>query len=118
MRLVRNPLFRFILAIISLMVCVGLLRSIVSHLRRNDVVEEHRQSLVKEEERNRELKDRLKEATSPAFIEKQAREKLGLAKPGDTIVLMNTGAVVDAKSKHEAAAVGTSNWKRWWQLFF
>jgi cell division protein FtsB len=117
MNIVRNPLFRLGVTLVSLMVCIGLLRSIFSQLRGSDIVGERKESLLREEQKNRQLKDRLKEATSSAFVEKQAREKLGLAMPGDTIVLLgevkptvNTTQVISEEM--------APNWKRWWRLFF
>ena len=118
MNLTRKSFIRIGITVISVMVIIGFIRSISRQISRTDVVGEHREALLKEEEKNRELKEQLKEATSPAFIEKQAREKLGLAREGDTIVLL-------AKPKDSGinARVGgdgdtVANWKRWWRLFF
>lgn len=115
MRNIGFPFARLIITIISLMVSVGLLRSIVGHFQRNDVVGERQKILREEEARSRQLKDHLKEATSAAFIEKQAREKLGLAREGDIIVLMQSPTPpMGEKKKPE----NLSHWKRWWKLFF
>jgi cell division protein FtsB len=111
----KSPFLRLGITIICLVLFVGLIRSIVGHINRNDVVQERREALLREEKRNQELKERLKEATSAAFIEKQAREKLGLARVGDTIILMEGSR--EAKGS-AAEGAHSSNWKRWWRLFF
>ncbi len=108
---------RLALAVICLFISIGLLGSIIGHLRRSDVVGEHRQVLQIEQKRNQDLNDRLKEATSTAFIEKQAREKLGLARAGDTIVLIQS----PIQAQPIGVRVGNdrvSRWKSWWKLFF
>jgi|SRR3989344_4279210 len=113
----RKSFIRLGITLVSIAVIVGFMRSIVRQINRTDVVGEHRETLLKEEARNRELKERLKEATSPAFIEKQAREKLGLAREGDTIVLLETPKTSTAHIQAEKVDTMT-NWKRWWRLFF
>ena len=105
-----------VLWLISLIVAFGLARSVVGHFFRIDVVEEHRQALLKEEKRHLKLLSDLAEATSAAFVEKQAREKLGLAKPGDSIVLLQDEAPISSGSASDVQP--KSNWERWWRLFF
>jgi cell division protein FtsB len=118
MNIVKHPLVRLGFAILCVIVSIGLLRSIIGHLRRTDVVGESRDTLVKEQKRNQELKDRLKEATSAAFIEKQAREKLGMAREGETIVLIDKSQSLRINNQTGISAEKLSNWKRWWKLFF
>ena len=114
----RTPvsIFWIIVWLCSLVLVVGLVRSIVGMYLKNDIVEDRRQLLLKEEKRNSELKARLHEATSAAFIEKMARDKLGLVKPGDTVVLLQQPTVQD-----DAGLIKSPNltqWEKWWRLFF
>lgn len=116
MKYVNPSGFRILVLIISLIMAVGLSRSILSHFFRIDVVDEHRQVFLREQQRNRSLHAQLKEATSDAFIEKQAREKLGLVKDGDTIILLQkstTGSLREMKEQGELP-----HWEQWWRLFF
>lgn len=108
---------RLIFGLMSLMISIGLIRSIIGHVGKQDIVQTQESVLQAEQERKAELNRKLEEATSAAFIEKQAREKLGLAKPEDTIVLIDTSGVGidDTVIRGEERA---SNWKRWWRLFF
>jgi cell division protein FtsB len=118
MRIVNNPWLRLGITIISLIISIGLVRSIIGHFQRNDVVEESHEVLQKEEQRNKELQSRLKEATSSAYVEKQAREKLGLALPGDTIVLLGESKEMHTSLESEQKQHSGSHWEQWWKLFF
>ena len=118
MNSINHPLIRLAFALLCLMVSIALLKSIAGHFRRTDVVGETRMALIKEQKRNQELKERLKEATSEAFVEKQAREKLGMAKDGETIVLMDTSRSVQVGGQDVVKEEKLSNWQRWWRLFF
>ncbi len=108
---------RLIFGLLSLVVSVGLIRSIIGHLTKQDIVQTQESVLQAEEQRKAELLGKLAEATSAAFIEKQAREKLGLARPEDTIVLVDTSGAIGGPAASGGES-DSSNWKRWWKLFF
>ena len=65
--------------------------------------------------KNMQLQEDLREATSPAFIEQAARDKLGLVREGETIVIMDkaSGGPKTPKNPQELPS-----WKQWWSLFF
>jgi cell division protein FtsB len=116
MNIIRHPLFRFAVIAFCCLICIGLVRSIIENVRRNDLVAQRQAVLQKEQERNVQLQEELRVATSASFLEKQAREKLGLAREGETIVLMEKPAGKEGPSGVFAAP--QSLWKRWWKLFF
>jgi cell division protein FtsB len=109
--------FRFVLAIVSIFLSVGLVRSIWGHWHKQDVVVERQETLRAEQQRQKNLVRQLEEATSSAFIEKQARDKLGLVKPGDTIVLLDTTSIAQ-KDEARDPVRSASGWRAWWELFF
>src|SRR3989344_6078670 len=53
-----------------------------------DRIKEAELGVRSQELENQELKKRLAEVQSPEFIEKEARDKLGLGKEGETIVVL------------------------------
>lgn len=75
--------------------------------------------LKTQEERERQqeqfLKERLYYAKTPEFIERQAREKLGMVKEGEYIVLAPPTNLNEKSVKTES---NTPNWEKWWKLFF
>ena len=68
----------------------------------------------KQTQENEELKTRLAQVESPEFIEKEAREKLGLGEPGETIVVLPK---TEEPSFAEASEGQAPNWRRWWKLY-
>lgn len=115
MMLFRHSLVRFILGIISLSLSVGFIRSIYAQIQKEDLVSERRMRYEKELQRNAQLKKRLEEATSSAFVEKLAREKLGWVKENDTVILLDTTAI--SRQNTDGTSRAQSNWDAWWELF-
>ena len=71
------------------------------------------------EEENRRLQSELEYAQSPEFIEQEARNRLGLGREGETVVLMPNDKLQMTNEKTEdKTAVNLPNWKKWWRLFF
>ncbi len=79
-------------------------------------IEEARNELAGERKKNEELRNKLGEVESGEFIEMQAREKLNLQRPGETVVM-----VQDVESQKENKEVTEErevfNWEKWWKLF-
>ena len=63
---------------------------------------------------NQQLKDRLAEVQSPEFIEKEAREKLGLGKPGEEVIILPQQ---DAGPKPQTTNPNKPNWRVWWDVY-
>jgi cell division protein FtsB len=76
---------------------------------------EREQVLSRLTTKNKALQQELKEATSPAFIERSARDNLGLVRPGETVVIMDQSNQFASGQKNPQ---NLPSWKQWWQLFF
>ncbi len=50
-------------------------------------IEQHRQELIEVRQQREELKEELEKVEDDDFIERIAREKLGLVKPGETLLV-------------------------------
>jgi len=115
MRLIKTRYFRTLIVIVSLLLVVSMSKSIYNLWKKKDIVRERRAELENLKAENITLQQQLKEAQSPEFIEKQAREKLGLLKEGETIVLMpNDKTQMTNGETRENLPI----WKKWWRLFF
>ena len=68
---------------------------------------------------NEALKKQLEHVKSQAFLEKEAREKLGMAKEGETTLILPENFKeklgLDRPQKKEQPL---PNWQKWWKLFF
>ena len=66
------------------------------------------------EAENQSLKQKLAQIDNPEFIEKEAREKLGMAKEGETILILPTQNKVDSG---QLTVDSDPSWKQWWDLY-
>jgi len=117
MKIVHHPTVRILVIMACAFVSFGLIRSLWDTWRRGDQVAQRRAVLKQEQEKNTMLAKQLEEATSSAFVEREARNKLGLAKDGETIVLMGAPASGDIQPQNVSQAP-LSRWRLWWKLFF
>lgn len=119
MKLFHNRLSRLIITIVSLLLVVSLSRSIMSLWEKYDIVWERQQELDREKERNVQLKTELEQVQRPEFIEREAREKLGMVKEGETVVLLPKSQISNSNDQtREENEEKIPNWKKWWRLFF
>ena len=79
---------------------------IVSNLKSQETIEKQQEAF---------LQQRLYYVNTPEFIENQAREKLGLTKEGEHIVL---APPISPTPQAVAIIDNTPTWQKWWKLFF
>lgn len=92
-----------------------ILRSTGSYNRLDQIADE----VYKFEAENKMLKKKLADVNSPIFIEKAAREKLGLGKIGETVVLIPEEKIRQIIGVTDyAKPQRLPNWLGWWRLFF
>ncbi len=119
MRLVRSRPFRLIILAVSLFVIFTLPRSIYTLWKRKDIVKDHQKTLEQVKRENEQLKRDLAEAETPEFIERVAREKLGMLKDGEAIVLLpSTESAIMVQTNELNPTENFPRWKQWWRLFF
>lgn len=109
-------LIRPIVWLISFVLVISLTRSVVSLLAKRDIVQTQSAELTRLEAENKQLEEALSQAQTPEFIEKTAREKLGLVKDGEVVVMLPQSA--QAGDSLEETDENIPNWKKWWGLFF
>ena len=107
----------WIIVIVSIVSIISLTQSTWDLWKRRDIVGVRKQTLEGIKKKNAELKSQLETVKSPFFIEREAREKLGMAKEGETIILLGSSSNGSPMTNHNTTPE-TPNWKQWWQLFF
>ena len=95
---------------------VGIVRSVYTLSQKKGILTERQQVLSQLTAKNRQLQQELKEATSPAFIEQAARDKMGLVKPGETVVIIDKSQIPNFNEQKNPENL--PSWKQWWRLFF
>jgi cell division protein DivIC len=108
-------MFRAIVFIACVVIGTGILRSISTLSQKKGIFAERQQVLTLLTEKNRQLQEDLREATSAAFVEQAARDKLGLVREGETVVIMDKS---QGANSNKATVQELPPWKQWWQLFF
>ena len=117
MNILPNRLVRLVAVAGSIALIVSMAGSVWGVWQKGDIVRERRDSLAKLEAESRDLQKKLAETQRPEFVERVAREKLGLVKPGETVVLINKSQNSNLNDQTKTE-VSLPNWKKWWRLFF
>lgn len=100
-----------ILLIISLVRGIQLSRRSIARIAG---LEETKQKLLDEQEK---LKKEEEYVASPYYLEKVARDELGLAKPGERVVIVPEGTITEVRSqKLEDSEREKANWQKWWEI--
>lgn len=84
-------------------------------------VEEERKKVEKLEADNAKLQERIMETQGSEYIEKQIRNKLGLAKTGEAIVVLPDEEIIKSFAPPNTVDEETlpdPNWVKWRKLFF
>ena len=116
---IRNYL-GYLIIFLFLLMAISLIRNILRISQAKGRVEtaEERVSQLKEE--NERLKSELENIESEAYVEFQAREKLGLAGEGEIIVVLPDEEVlrkIAPKIYEEEETLPDPTWKKWIHLF-
>ena len=108
----------FIGTLIALFIINSLIQSIFSLTQKNTVVEEAKRNLEAQKAENTRLKKQLAEVKDPSFIEKEARNKLFLVKPGEQVVLIPSPSPMPTGAEKVAKKIIKPHWVEWYEFFF
>lgn len=75
------------------------------------------QEVVTLEAKRQRLTTLLEHAETPEFLEREARLRLGLQRPGEEVLIVPEGNT-PAPAPDAVAAGQEPNWKRWWRYVF
>lgn len=116
MQLKQPQIGKILVWVISLVLCLSAGSTIINLWARRGIVSEREADLVRLQEENKTLENALQDARGEQFVERIARDKLGMVKPGETIVIMpgsTETAGGETKNKSNVAL-----WRQWLELFF
>lgn len=110
---------KYILPVILILILGLIIKNIgfsIFQLNHNSTrVTNLKSQFIQEKQQQQFLKERLYYVKTNEFVENEAREKLGMVKEGELIVLAppteNKKIIVDTENKNP-------NWQKWWNLFF
>lgn len=111
-----KKIFYILILILSLFIINNLVRSIYNLWQKHDLVRDAQEQLRKEKNEHEKLQDQLARVNRPDFVEKEARNKLFMVRPGEKIVLL--GEVQKEKREMTKQEEKLPHWQAWWNLFF
>ncbi len=115
-----NLLIRWGTLILAIFLAISLVRNISRVTLANSRIAKARENLASLEKENSNLQAQLKIADSAQFQEKEARDKLGLAKEGEIVMVLPPDDVLRSlapKRAREDPKLPDPNWKQWLKLF-
>lgn len=108
-------------SIVVFMILISSLFKSVARIKvGNAVIDKTKAKIEKSEAENQKLADQLKITESEEFMEKQLRDKLGLAKEGEIILVLPEPEIVKKLSPQipiEEEIKPKSNLQKWMELF-
>lgn len=100
---------------------VSLVQQILSLWRAEERIRIAQERVEEARQKNEELAGELKYVRSDEFIEKEARDKLGMGKEGETIVVVPKDLIereVEEARKEKEVPEKVPNWKLWKEAFW
>ena len=117
--MIRKTISLIIVSILALVFIYNLISQIVSTLKSGDRLSQETEKLHQLEIQNKELKQKLSEVRSPEFLERQARDKLGLAKEDEVIVIIPDEKIQSVlQTQQPKEEVSLPNFLGWLRVFF
>lgn len=114
----RNRLIQLVVIILGLCLIVKLSKDILRLLKAGEQIRLAEQRVLQLEKEKKELSEKRQYYYSQDFIEEEARNKLNMARPGETIVILPPNLEELLGRQKLKQALELPNWKRWWKLFF
>jgi cell division protein FtsB len=110
-----------VFVIVSLLMLISLARNIVKVREAKERLKEKEEYIEEIRGENKELSQRVAMFKSEGYIEQQLRDKLGLAKEGETVVVLPDEETIKKftpNDEKEEEILPDPNWKKWFKLFY
>jgi len=109
-------LILFMAMLVGVILAVNSAKRIHSFSQTSQKVQEAEDRLLELRKENEALKNELKYKESGEFAEKEIRDKLGLVKEGEAIVVIPQES--DSQTQESGKEDTRPNWQKWKDLFF
>lgn len=104
--------------LIVLVIAYKLITQIIGTTKSGERLSQAADAVYKLEVKNRELKEKLSQIQSPQFLEEEARNKLGLSKKGETLIIIPEDKLKLVLGTSSSAQIRLPNWLGWLKVFF
>lgn len=107
-----------LIILVILFVVYNLINQIIEATRSGERLSEAADAVYKLEVKNKQLKKKLSQIQSLQFLEAEIRNKLGMSKKGETVVVIPEEKLKSVMEASQAAEVRLPNWLGWIRVFF
>lgn len=104
--------------LVILFIVYNLITQIISATKSGERLSQAADAVYKLEIKNKELKEKLSRIQSPQFIEEEIRNKLGLSKKWETVVVIPEEKIKSVLGASASAPLRLPNWLGWLKVFF
>ncbi|MBU1031817.1 septum formation initiator family protein [Patescibacteria group bacterium] len=104
--------------IITAIIAYNLITQIIGAVKSGERLTQAADEVYKLEVENKALKKRLSQISSPQFMEEEIRNKLGLTKKGETLVVIPEEKLHSVMGASPSAQIRLPNWLGWLKVFF
>lgn len=111
----------YLVVLLLLLLTVSLVKNILKISQAQDKVGRVKNRVEALRKENEELKEELGKIESETYVEFQARDKLGLTREGEIVVVLPDEEIlrkIAPRFEEEAETLPDPTWKKWLKLFF
>ena len=118
MKFLHSKTVQLIIIVVGALLILNFSRDILKLLKAGDRLKEAEEKVTRLEKEHQALQEKREFYASEEFVEQEARNKLNMARPGETIVILppNVKEILGHSDRPQAPDI--PNWQKWWKLFF
>ncbi len=118
----RRQVFSILVVLVGIYFIIALSRDLVELLSARERLEREQSEVERLSQEQQKLAEQLGYVMSDEFVEKEAREKLLMGKPGEVVMLLppeeeKVGQEGLTQVKESSKVKELANWQKWIQLF-
>ncbi len=109
-----------LLVIFAVFLAFSLFKNLVNEKKIDEKISTKEKQVESIKKENEELEKELERVKGEGFVEKQLRDKLGLAREGEIVVVLPDDEILRKfapKYEEEEDELAPPNWKKWLNLF-
>jgi len=122
--ILQSKLFISLGFIVLIFISIALAREIVHRREISRQIQDYKSEIANLEQKKVELGSLIEYLKTPSFKEKEARTRLGLQKPGESVIsvpegtLNNENSDLNTETGSNSSQTPDSNPKKWWDYIF
>jgi cell division protein FtsB len=113
----KKQIINVIIFVIGIYLIINLSKDIFRLLSMSDQLQEAEKKLVLAEKEHQDLLNKKDYWSSTDFVEEEARNKLNMNRPGETVVVLPKDLGQGKSLSNDRPGVIDPNWKKWLDIF-